>query len=438
MSNADWPKREVCHKAERMSKVTPNSPEAGAEDDKSWRGKSGRGLALPANLGLMGPREAAELVEKAEIGEAVVALRAMLPTQAQAILGHLPAETRAGLLAGAPAEMVAQWELDRQFPEGSVGRLMEGAVGVFLPSRTIGEAIEEMRELVKRHLITYGFVVDGEGKLLGVFTMRDLLFNERDKTLEQVMLRDVFTLPAGKDLLSAMKLTLNRHYPVYPVVDEEGRLLGLVRGSTLFEAQAFELSAQAGSMVGVEKEERLGTPWWRSFFFRHPWLQLNLVTAFVAAAVVGVFESTISQLVALAVFLPVLAGQSGNTGCQALAVALRGMTLGELTPDRAGWAVIKEGLLGLMNGALVGITAGLGMYVFATWQGNGHAFLLSVTVFLAMVGSCLVSGVAGAAIPMILKKLGADPATASSIFLTTATDVVSMGLFLWLATVLVL
>ena len=117
---------------------------------------------------------------------------------------------------------------------------------------------------------------------------------------------------------------------------ESGRLVGMVRGQALFERQAFEISAQAGSMVGVEKEERVGTHWWRSFRLRHPWLQLNLLTAFIAAAVVGVFQDTIDRIVVLAAFLPVLAGQSGNTGCQALAVTLRGMTLGELRPAPRG------------------------------------------------------------------------------------------------------
>lgn len=393
---------------------------------------------LPENLGLLGPREAAELITKVSPEKAVAALRRMLPTQAQDILGYLPASYQVGLLSVAPAELVRQLEVDKQFPSGSLGRLMERPIAVFPPGHTIGRTVEDLREVVKEHLVTYGFVVAEDRTLLGVFTMRDLLFGRPEQTLSEVMLRDVFSLHAGDDLLSAMKQTLNRHYPVYPVVDEKNHLLGLVRGSTLFEAQAFELSAQAGSMVGVEKEERFSTPWKRSFLFRHPWLQINLFTAFVAAAVVGVFENTIAQVVALAVFLPVLAGQSGNTGCQALAVALRAMTLGELTPDKTGLAVLKEGLLGLLNGAAVGVTAAVGMFIFATWQGNPQAPMLSLVVFLAMIGSCLISGVAGAAIPVILKKCGADPATASSIFLTTATDVVSMGLFLWLATMLVL
>jgi magnesium transporter len=205
----------------------------------------------------------------------------------------------------------------------------------------------------------------------------------------------------------------------------------------MFEEQAYEISAQPGRMVGVDKEERLATPWTRSLKFRHPWLQLNLLTAFVAAAVVGVFQGTIDRIVILAAFLPVLAGQSGNTGCQALAVTLRGMTLGELPPGRERMLVMKEALLGLLNGVLVGVMAGIGMYVFARMQSNSNAFLLGTIVVFAMTASCIVSGIAGALIPLTLRKLGADPATASSIFLTTATDVASMGLFLGLATWLV-
>jgi magnesium transporter len=308
---------------------------------------------------------------------------------------------------------------------------------VFAPEMTVGEAVEELRELVKGAFITYGYVVDAQGTLVGVVVMRDLLFADRAQRLSDIMLGDPFSLTPQMPLRDAMRLVLNRHYPVYPVTDG-GRLVGLVRGGVLFQEQAIEISAQPGAMVGVEKEERLSTPWPTSLKYRHPWLQLNLLTAFVAAGVVGAFQKTIDELVVLAVFLPVLAGQSGNTGCQALAVALRGMTLGELRPGRERALVMKEGLLGLLNGTLVGITAGIGMFVVARAQENPSALLLALVVMLAMIGSCVVSGLSGALIPLTLKKLGADPATASSIFLTTATDVASMGLFLSLATILVL
>ena len=322
--------------------------------------------------------------------------------------------------------------------EGTIGELMEAPLAVFVPEQTVGEAIESIRELVKTQFITYAWVLEADGKLVGVLTMRDLLFNPHSAKLGDVMLRTVFALNANMPLIDAMKLTLDKHYPVYPVVDDEGRLKGMVRGQKMFEAQAVELSAQAGEMVGVDKEERLATPWPRSLLFRHPWLQLNLLTAFVAAAVVGYFEPTLEKIVILAVFLPVLAGQSGNTGCQALAVTLRGMTLGELKPDGTMKAVTKEAILGLCNGALVGVTAGAGMFVYAWMQGNPQAWVLALVTAAAMIIACVVSGISGVLVPTTLKRFGADPATASSIFLTTATDVVSMGAFLGIATVVLM
>lgn len=324
------------------------------------------------------------------------------------------------------------------YPDDSVGRIMEQPIAVFRPGQTVGETIEALRPLVQKAFITYGFVTEPDGTLVGVITMRDLLFSEPSRRLDEVMLKNVFALQSQSPLLDAMKLTLDKHYPIYPVVDDAGKLVGLVRGQQMFEQQAIELSAQAGSMVGVEKEERLSTPWKRSLMFRHPWLQLNLVTAFIAAAVVGVFEGTLEKIVLLAVFLPVLAGQSGNTGCQSLAVTLRAMTLGELKPGQSVPAMLKEALLGFCNGSLVGITAGLGMFAYATSQKNDKALMLAVVTWFAMVFSCVISGVAGVVVPTVLKRFGADPATASSIFLTTATDVVSMGAFLGLATLLLL
>ena len=317
----------------------------------------------------------------------------------------------------------------------TVGHLVETPVAVFPPHLTVSEATERIREIIKIHFVTYVYVIDPHHHLLGIVTMRDLLLAESGTPIESLMLRDPFALRPDMPLMDAIKLTVNKHYPCYPVCEADGRLAGIIWGAKLFAAQAVEISAQAGSMVGVDKEEHTDTHWKRSLKFRHPWLQLNLLTAFVAAGVVGVFEHTIESIVVLAVFLPVLAGQSGNTGCQALAVALRGMTLGELKSGREKALVIKEALLGLMNGALVGLTAGLGMFVYAWMQKTPQSpLVLGLTVMSAMTGACVVSGIAGVMVPVTLRKFGADPATASSIFLTTATDVVSMGCFLGLAT----
>ena len=323
------------------------------------------------------------------------------------------------------------------YPPGTVGRLMEPPVAVFHPAMTVTETVAQLRTLIKTTFITYGYVTDHDGHLLGIITMRDLLFAEEDVRLEALMLRNPFFLRPDMPLANAMKLVLNRHYPVYPVCGDNGVLIGLVRGEAMFREQATEIMMQPGTMVGVEKEERLATSWSQSFKFRHPWLQLNLLTAFIAGAVVSIFESTVERLVVLAVFLPVLAGQSGNTGCQALAVTLRSLTLGELRAGKERALVMKEASLGLMNGALTGLVAGLAMFFYATMQGLPHSLLLALVVWLALIGACVISGICGAMIPLTLKRFGADPATASSIFLTTATDVVSMGLLLGLATMVV-
>jgi len=375
----------------------------------------------------------------ANLSGAVLAreLMQLSPGFAQDVLDALPTDARERAISAAPPEVARQWQRNAMYDPGTVGRMMEPVVAAFPPESEVGEVIEELRELVTRALITYVYVVDGDDHLLGIVTMRDLLFSTPDRTLDEVMLRGAFALHAAMPLQDAMRLVLDRHYPVYPVVDAERRLIGLVRGQTMFEAQAYEISLQAGTMVGLEKEERLATPWLHSLKLRHPWLQVNLLTAFLAAAVVGLFQDTIDRLVILALFLPVLAGQSGNTGCQALAVTLRGMTLGELKPGTERPLMAKETWVGCLNGIGVGVAAAIGMYITATGQNQDQPVMLAFVVFLAMVASCMASGISGALIPLTLKRFGLDPATASSIFLTTATDVVSMGMLLLLATILV-
>jgi magnesium transporter len=320
----------------------------------------------------------------------------------------------------------------------TVRDLMSPPVGVFKGTDTVAETVEMLREQTKTAFITYCYINDANGKLSGLVVMREMLLAKPEDKLTDIMIKEPFALRDDMLLEDALKEALARHYPVYPVVDAAGTLVGLVRGETLFANRAVAISGQSGSMVGVDNEERFGTPLMRSLRLRHPWLQINLLTAFVAAAVVGIFEGTLQQLVILAVFLPVMAGQTGNTGCQALAVTLRGMTLGDLKPGSERSLVVKEGTLGFFNGLMVGATAGIGMVIYATMQGQPNPFLFGMVVAFSMIVACTVASIAGAMIPLTLKKLGADPATASSIFLTTASDVASMGIFLSLATALLL
>jgi len=326
--------------------------------------------------------------------------------------------------------------LGYDYPEGTVGRLLESAPAVFPLDATIGEVVEALRELVKRRMVIYVFVTDEEGVLRGVVAFRELVFGARTQTMAEVMVRDPFFLTPTTKLVDAMQEVVTRHYPIYPVCEPDGHLIGLVKGAALFEQQAFEISAQAGSIVGVEKEERLATPWTRSFRFRNPWLLVNLLTVAISAGVVSVFQDAINRVVVLAIFLPVMSGQTGNLGNQSLAVVLRGVTLGELHADGVKTMVLKEGWLGFLNGLVSGLIAAGAMYWVAAAR-HESALRLSGAILVAMTAACTIAGMAGAAVPLLLRRFGADPATASGIFLSTVTDVLSMGFFLGLASLLI-
>jgi magnesium transporter len=376
------------------------------------------------------------LEESDEVVGAV--LQHLHPAPAYRILLRFPKERRHRIVPLAGDHVGDPWKEAQRFPEDSVGRLMEPAIAKLHPEDTVATAVESLREWVHEALITYAYVIDDDGRLLGVLVMRDLLLAKPSDQLKDIMLPEPFFLQPDMSVEDAMKEVVYRHYPVYPVCDGKRRLLGIVQGYMLFEHQHFEISAQAGRMVGVQKEEHATTDWHRSFRMRHPWLQINLVTAFVAAFVVSLFEDTIAQVVVLAAFLPVLAGQSGNTGCQSLAVTIRGLTLHEFKPGVFRKVLAKETLLGVLNGAVVGLVAAVAMIAYAIMSGADQPAVLGLVVFLAMTGACVASGMTGVLVPLTLQRFGADPATASSIFLTTATDVVSMGLFLWLANLLVI
>ncbi len=359
------------------------------------------------------------------------------PGRALAILDRFGPDRRTRIASAADEETGGQWKSAGNWPEGTVGRLMEPAPEPFTAQTRVVDALERLRPVAARTLVTYVFAVDDGGRLVGVVTFREMVFAQPEQRLEDIMVARPFALRPNTDVITAMREVVRRHYPVYPVCDDDERLIGVVRGAVLFEEQAFEISAQAGSMVGVEKEERITTSWQRSLRFRHPWLQLNLLATFLTAAVVGIFQDTINQIVLLAVFLPVLSDQCNNTGCQALAVTLRGMTFGELKRGQGLRLIGKEAWLGFVNGTLTGVLGGLAMYLLARYQGNADAVMLALITWVAMASSCALAGLVGAGVPQILKRVGADPATASSIFLTKATDIVSLAMFLGLAAWLV-
>lgn len=395
----------------------------------------------------------AEAASEGEIQNLVRAARTRVPLDAAELLAQESPETIAAVLRQLPQALALRiaFELpanlrpqgdegDQTLPvPGQVSELAEPARGVVPTGTTVQQAIDLLRESDSVSDITYLYVVDGQQKLLGLVVMRDLLLASLADTVDDIMIRKPFALPPSMEIGDAIKAAVRRHYPVYPIVDGENKLVGIVRGWRLAERQAIEISAQAGRMVGVT-EEQVDTPLWEAFKKRHIWLQVNLFTAFLAGWVVSMFEGTITQIVVLAAFLPILAGQSGNTGCQALAISLRGLTLGNFDQIPRGKLLFKEGMLGILNGLGTGLVAAAAMWFYAgsSEGGTGNPVTLGLVILLAMTGACLSSGLSGVLIPVTLRKFGFDPATASSIFLTTVTDIVGMGLMLLLATTLVL
>lgn len=384
------------------------------------------------------PLDAASYLETQPDLMAASVLSALPVDFAGKVLRRLPEDRRQIIAPMVRNEVAEQWALCQQFPENSIGRLMSPPTGMLTPEMSAAQAIEAIREWNQHTPITYGYVLNEEGQLLGVVVMRDLMLADSQSSIRSIMVTYPFYFTPQTLVDDAMHDTVYRQYPVYPVCDENRKLIGLVAGYLLFEEQNFSLSQQAGSMVGVGKEEHFNTPLRRCLQMRMPWLQFNLLTGFLAALVVAVFENTIAQIVVLAAFLPVLAGQSGNTGCQSLAVTLRGLTLGEYGIEAMQKLLRKEALLGLVNGLAVGLVAAAAMAGYAYLTGTAHPWLLGAVMLLAMVGSCVISGMTGVLVPLTLKRLGVDPATASSIFLTTATDIASLGLFLGFATLIVL
>ncbi|TNE81670.1 MAG: magnesium transporter [Gammaproteobacteria bacterium] len=357
------------------------------------------------------------------------------------VLCSLPADKAllvASHLPGTASQSVAETSALVSGIEGTVERLMSPPIGVLSSETTVAGALDYIVHLREVSSITYIYVVDDSSHLLGVVAMRDLLLGRPGQTLGEIMTSEPFAFSLHTGMPEAINAALKRHYRLYPVVDESNRLLGLVFSWRLFEYVATEISAQTGSMVGLDKEERVTTSIMEAFRMRHPWLQVNLITAFAAAFVVGMFEDTIARIVALAVFLPVLAGQSGNTGCQALAITLRGITLGELSDYPVGKLLRKEIVLGAINGFFVGLVAAVAMWLYAGTTGAEQPHMLAFVILIAMVGACTGSGIFGVLVPLTLRRFGADPAMASSIFLTTFTDILGMGLMLFLATALLL
>jgi magnesium transporter len=374
----------------------------------------------------LAPDVAREVLERLPPTLAAHLLGEADPAAAAAALAQLGAEERSRLLGALEPQVARELGELLLYPEDSAGRLMDPRVSPLRAGMSVAEALARLRALQRRGLREL-FVIDDEGRLAGRVEIQDLATTDEGEPLRAIT-RGIVAVVRDLDPREDVVAALTRHpISVLPVVNHAGRFVGVIRQPELVAALERETSVDIQTMVGASRDERALSGPWFAVRKRLPWLQINLLTAFLAAAVVGIFESTIAKFTALAVLLPVVAGQSGNAGAQALAVTMRGLVLREIGVRQWHQVLGKEAAAGLMNGVAVAATTALGVYV---WSGS---LGLVLVISAAMVISMIAAGIAGALVPVLLHRFGQDPATASSIILTTVTDVVGFFSFLGIA-----
>ena len=351
------------------------------------------------------------------------------PNRGALVLSSLSDEERRRYLALLNSHVVQDFERALSYEPDSAGALMNTRLVYYTRDMKVRDVVKKLR-VHKQTGFRVLFITDDKNTLTGMVELQDLVLARKDNRLGD-MIRPVTAIArvttAREELLDIFE---KQRLTELPVVDTDGHLIGIIQHHILIDAAREEAAVDMQTMVGVSKDERALSSAPFAIKKRLPWLQVNLATAFLAAAVVGVFEHTIAQVTALAVLLPVVAGQSGNTGAQALAVTMRGLALREVWPRQWLRLVFKEFNVGLWNGIAVALTTALGVYIWSQSLG------LCLIIGLSMVASMIIASVSGALIPVLLIKAGQDPATSSSIFLTTVTDVMGFLSFLGIATLL--
>jgi magnesium transporter len=351
------------------------------------------------------------------------------PSPCAALLNRLDAETRARYLAPLNPEIARELNELMRFPPDSAGQLMDPRVMACHGDMRAREALTRLRRSKSRALREI-YVTDAEGRLNGRVEMQDLALAEPGQTLADITRRLVAAVESLTPREQVVELLEQYKLPVLPVVDIGGRLVGVIHQAGLLTALQEETSLDIQTMVGASKDERALSKVPFSVIKRLPWLEINLLTAFLAASVVGLFQGTIAKFTALAVLMPVVAGQSGNAGMQSLAVTMRGLALREIGVRHWVRVVFKEVNVGLFNGLAIAVTTAVAVYFWS------RSFGLSLVIGISMVVSMIIAGFSGAIIPIALTRMGQDPAQSSSIVLTTITDVVGFFSFLGIATLL--
>lgn len=387
------------------------------------------------------PADSADVLEEME-NEDAAALAEMLPVPDLAeILNEMEADEAADVLGDLPpgraAEALREMEEPTevipllQYPDDTAGGLMTPAIITLRRHWRAQRALEELRHVGPgADSAYYLFVTDKEGMLQGVVALRDLVVALPETVVEAIIDPNVISVPVTADQELCARILSRYGFLALPVVDEIGRLAGVITADDLIEVAEDEATEDMYRMVGISGEERVFGPLHSSVFKRLPWLAVNMITLFIAITVVDAFEWVIAGMVTLATFLPLVSGEGGNAGSQTATVIVRGIALGEID-ERNGWrALSKELAAALINGLVIGLGTGLVIYL---WKSE---WVLALAIVLAMTLNFLVAALTGVLVPLGLKVIKVDPALASAAFVTGVTDTLGFLFFLGIVTLL--
>jgi len=374
------------------------------------------------------PQMAGEILSRFDLSLTKDLLAAMTPRHASLVIQHLEDKKREEALSSLPTHTERQLRELLNYSSNTAGGMMDPRVTSVPDDVTAQGAISILRK-APRQTLYYLYVTDRDGRLIGVLNMRDLMLASPRERIESLINRQVLGVPETMERQDVVNLMRRNRFLAVPVVGADGRLIGVIKHDEVLRASQLEAFEELQRMVGAGGDERALSPVSIVVKRRLPWLCVNLLTAFLAAAVVGLFEGTIQKVTALAVLLPIVSGQGGNTGAQALAVIMRGLALREILSGMAKRVILKEVLAGFANGLAIAIVTAAAVWIWSRNEG------LALVIGLAMIVNMVMAGLAGAAIPIVLKALNRDPAQSSSIFLTTVTDVVGFASFLGFAVI---
>ncbi len=373
-------------------------------------------------------RDLLELLDAIDDSTMAAICSSSAPDDAADLLDYLSEERRANVLEILGATQGAKLESLLEGEEETAGSLMNTEFLALEEDLTVAQAIDAIRQYPRKESFFYVYCVDSDQHLVGVLSLRSLILANPAAQLKDLMVQSVVRTQIDSTPEEVAQLVSKYDLLSIPVVDLQNRLVGVVTVDDVLDVIQEQAEEDLLHLAGVDISERVTTPARESWRTRFPWLAVNLVTAFIASSVVRYYEGTIQRWTALAAFMPIVAGMGGNAGTQTLTVFVRALALGEIDWRSGFQPIWKEMLVGLLNGAAIGLLTGT---IVGVWTKD---WVLAGILFIAMCLNLVIAGVAGGLVPLLLERLGFDPAVASSIFVTTCTDTGGFFLFLGMAT----